>query len=136
MGGVGLKEVRRKGPRRRIQEIVRTGRYGNVEYRHLLECDHVEVRKRASRAPEIACGQCVAGEPMPRRVGDEEVTESLDSSLATTEERVAWIRATIARRLLVDADAVDVRLGSGSGGLEIVGATVYLTGQEAERLIA
>lgn len=126
--------ARRLGPRRRIVQISRTGRYGSVQYLHLLECDHVEVRKRASRAPEIACGSCVAGEPMPAPLGSLEPTESWDSLLASVEHAGAVAQAAIATRLGVDADAVNVQMAAGPEGMKIAGATVYLSADEVMRL--
>lgn len=126
--------TRRIGPRRRIVQIARTGRYGNVEYSHLLECDHVEVRKRASRAPEIACGACVAGQPMPAPLGSLAPTETWDSLMASAEHAGAVAQAAVAKRLGVDLDAVNIHMADGAAGAKIVGATIYLSADELMRI--
>ena len=53
---------RKAAPRRTILEIIKSGSWGRVEYRHRLECGHTEVRKRASSAPVISCTWCVVAE--------------------------------------------------------------------------
>jgi hypothetical protein len=52
----------KKAPQREILEIERSGEWGKVDYRHRLTCGHVEIRKRPSSAPKIACSWCVVAE--------------------------------------------------------------------------
>lgn len=77
----------------------------------------------------------MAGEPMPLKVDDLSVIASVESNFASAEEGAAQVRAALAQRLKVDLDAVDVRIIDMGGGLEIAGATIHLSAEEALRLL-
>lgn len=121
-------------PRRTITSIERHGDWGEVEYRHHLACGHTEVRKRRSSAPVLACSGCVTaaqfaagGPPSPPAPYDGPHIDH-DAGLETEAGR---IRAGLAKRFGVPAEAVDVALRADSG---IAYALVFLDATAALRL--
>lgn len=114
-----------------------------MEYLHHLACGHVETRKRASRAPVIACLGCVRAEAHVATtqalvtgrdaLGDGFVDYSAEH--IDVELVVARARARIAGLLGVDADDVEPRLGmSPSGGVMVSAFVVHVDAAQARRL--
>ena len=95
---------KKSAPQKNIVSIDKQGAWGDVSYYHKLECGHIEVRKRASTAPKIACTWCVIGEEKGRELKAltiiqpptlEEVWDFYDDSI-NEEVNVAQLRAGIA----------------------------------------
>lgn len=57
-----------------------------------------------------------------------------DDELANTEAYIASVKATIASRLGVDAEAVDVVVKDVQGELEIRSATVFLSARDVRKI--
>jgi hypothetical protein len=129
----------RKAPRRAVKEIRKTGRWGQYAYHHVLECGHIEVRPRASSTKKLACVWCLRSEGV-----EKEMTALLtppkrnnftsDEDLANIESYVASVKATIASRLGVDMEAVDVVVKDVQGDLEIKHATVFLSARDVRKI--
>lgn len=131
----------RSAPRQAIVRIDRVGPWGRVEYHHVLGCGHVEVRKRASRAPVVACGGCVLAEThQARRLGPEagstntEVGEFVDydAEQVTLELQGAVATARLATFVGVDTDDVEVRMSPDGGS--ILAFVVHVTPEALTRL--
>jgi hypothetical protein len=122
-------------PRRSITSIERHGDWGEVEYHHHLACGHTEIRKRRSSAPVLACSGCVtasefAAGRMPSAPPARYDEPHIDSD-AALETEAGRIRAGLAKRFGVPAEAVDVALRADSG---IAYALVFLDAAAALRL--
>lgn len=128
----------RRAPRRQVVEIRKTGSWGNVVYQHVLECGHIEKRPRATSAPKLACVWCLRSEskqkemealslPAPRSFINDEDTASIESAIMSAQ-------ATIASKLGVDIDAVDIATKDVNGILEIKHATVFLTARDVRNI--
>ena len=86
---------RKQAPQQTVVSISRYGQWGKVEYAHKLDCGHTEIRKRATRAPKIACEQCVKANtakqmlstfvPAPRIDDDLTWQDEIASSIAKVE---------------------------------------------------
>lgn len=123
-------------PRRPIVDIERNGDWGEVEYHHRLACGHIEVRKRRSAAPALACSGCVTAQAFATgSVVAAPVTAPYDApyvdSDAALETEAGRIKAGLAKRFGVDVEAVDVALRADSG---IAYALVFLEPAAAVRL--
>jgi len=100
-------------PRREVLEIDRVGDWGEVTYRHLLACGHVEVRKRPSPARVIACSGCVQAAAFTERALPA-LVEAPDvdwDEFATAEYETQVVAAGLAGRLGVEAEFVQVASG-------------------------
>ena len=128
----------RRAPRKAVVEIRKTGSWGNIVYHHVLECGHIEKKPRASSSPKLACVWCLRAEqaekhlevlslPAPRAF----VT---DEDSASAESLIMSAQATIASRLGVNSDAVDIVLHDVNGLLEIKYATVFLSANEVRKI--
>ena len=53
---------KKAAPQQDVVEVIRSGRWGKVEYIHKLSCGHAEVRKRAASTTKIACEGCLKAE--------------------------------------------------------------------------
>lgn len=138
---------RKKAPKRDVIEIVKSGQWGAVEYRHRLSCGHVEIRKRVAPASQMACTWCVVAEekeqdlrrltaPQPTRqviVEVSDIIDDLNQDLAG-EEDASIIQAGLAASLRIPADAIDVVLEDEDGFLRLSYAVVFLTASDARRL--
>lgn len=123
---------RATAPKLTVTRVDRVGAWGSVSYHHVLECGHIEVRRRCAKVGDkIACTRCLdvvqrrtalaepalAGQAFP---SDEEVAAEL------TQE--ARIRANVAGMLGIPADTIDVAL------LPTRRITIFLSAQEVARL--
>ncbi len=139
---------RKAAPRRAIVEIVKTGSWGRVEYRHRLECGHTEVRKRASSAPAISCLWCVVAEKKdeelrnlvvqtPVRDVIVEVGDLLDDGFGAdtlAAEDASRMVAGLSSALGVPSDSIDVVMEDVDGVLQVQYAVVFLDVRSVRRL--
>jgi len=135
----------KKAPRREIREINRIGSWGRVEYHHVLDCGHVEVRKRAASAGTMACSGCVLSEEYESRVESrpvrdeypaDDVLDALGSQLAINEGTAQAIKVELAKKLQLTQDAVEVALEVDEDGVQsLSGAVVLLSADEVLRFI-
>lgn len=94
---------RKAAPRRTIEWVDRVGPWGNIVYRHGLDCGHIEDRKRHVTSTTMACTACATPAPQipPAPPGRPDPPD--DDQLA-----VAKLTATIAHRLGVDPHSVSL----------------------------
>ena len=107
---------KKSAPQKNIVSIEKQGGWGDVSYYHKLECGHIEIRKRASTAPKIACTWCVIGEQKGKELRAltlvqpptlEEVWDFYDET--TSEEvDVAKLRAGVANAVGCAQESVEV----------------------------
>ena len=147
-GDDGGQMSRKAAPRRAVIEIVKTGSWGRVEYRHRLECGHTEVRKRASSAPAISCMWCVVAEQkgaelqqlaiqQPVRNVMVDVHDLLDDGFShdsVVDEDANRMAAGLASNLGIPIDSVDVVIEDVEGRLQVQYAVVFLDVRSARRL--
>lgn len=133
---------RRQAPKRAIKEINRRGSWGGIKYDHLLECGHIEILLRASRAKKIACSSCT-------RVGETENEKILrdhglaifpvgtdeDDQSAANEIEISKTRAALASALKVPVDAIEIVVSESLGVLEIRAAYVFLSAGDIRRIL-
>lgn len=138
---------RKAAPRQPIVRIDRTGPWGRVMYEHVLACGHTEIRKRAAKAPVMACSGCVIAADH-----EAEITALKDGggTTGTVEEFVDYdqeqvdldlvagrLTARIAALLGVGSDDVDIRMELDlAGRLSITGVTVHTDPDTVHRLAA
>jgi hypothetical protein len=130
---------RRQAPKRLINEIRRRGTYGNIKYEHVLECGHIEIAVRASRAKKIACSRCLRLEETNSEIPKTFAASVLfdnDDDEATAEIEISRVRASLASILKVPVDAVEIVANQGYGVLEIRAAYVFLSAREISRLLS
>lgn len=127
----------RRSPRRDVVEIKKMGSWGNIEYHHFLSCGHVEKRPRASRAPKLACVWCLRSESKAlemRALAQPARSVYVEERYADDETEIYNVRATLASRMGVPIEAVDVVVRDTGGKLEIQHATVFLSANEVRRI--
>jgi len=107
---------KKSAPQKIVLSIERQGAWGDVSYYHRLECGHIEVRKRASPKPKIACTWCVVGEEKGKELKAltliqpptvEEVWDFYDD-FSNEEVDVAQLRAGIASAIGCPQDSIEV----------------------------
>jgi len=134
-------DERRQAPKREVKEILRVGAWGNVRYQHVLECGHSEYKPRASRATRLACLWCVkAGEreeelrelnpPLPSVIASYE-----DDNTASSEIQLSRVRASLASKMKVPLEAIEIVASENRGVLEIKAAYVFLSAGDISRLL-
>lgn len=129
---------RKKAPRRTIVSVEREGAWGRVEYAHLLDCGHIEKRKRPAKTDYISCAWCVIAEEqdkemrlLPTAVSkevpvDDDLMDPMGTFLASSEKALASLRGDLARRFDVPVDYVDVVTIDEDGELKISYAVVFI----------
>lgn len=130
---------RRRAPKRLVVGIERTGRWGQVTYRHKLSCGHIESRPRAATSQTLACAWCLRSEAVdaemkaltqpqkPQHIKEEQ-------SIVDLEMSVEKLRAGIASKFSVPVDAVDISVQDISGEMVITSAIVFLSAIDVDRL--
>ena len=130
---------RRRAPKRLVVGIERTGRWGQVTYRHELSCGHIESRPRAATSQTLACAWCLRSEEVdaemkaltqpqkPQHIKEEQ-------SIVDLEMSVEKLRAGIASKFSVPVDAVDISVQDISGEMVITSAIVFLSAIDVDRL--
>jgi hypothetical protein len=127
----------RRSPRRDVTEIKKVGSWGNIEYHHFLSCGHVEKRPRASRAPKLACVWCLRSEEKEiemKSLATPSQVRIVEERYADDETEIQNIRASLASRMNIPIEAVDVVVRDINGKLEIQHATVFLSALEVRRI--
>jgi hypothetical protein len=115
-----------------VMRVDRVGAWGSVSYHHLLDCSHIEVRRRCAKVGDkIACTRCQ--DVLERRNALAEVAPASqafhsDEDVAAEMTQEARIRANVAAMLGVPADTVDVAL------LPTRRITIFLSPAEVTRL--
>ena len=128
----------RKAPRRTVESIERIGNWGSVKYHHKLECGHVEIRARASRAPKLGCAWCLRTASKALEIGA--VTKRFegpldyDERMRENEIQVARLRGSLASALGVPAEAVDLVVTEKGADLIVESAVVYLSPRDIGRI--
>jgi hypothetical protein len=131
---------KKQAPQQTVVSISKYGEWGKVEYAHKLECGHTEVRKRASRAPKIACEQCVKANTarqmlskfVPIKVEDEFVWEDdVASSIAKLEQDIGRLRAGIASKFNIGPESIDVITEETEEGARVSYVVIILDAEQA-----
>lgn len=135
---------KKSAPQQIVLSIERIGGWGRVEYHHTLECGHVEIRKRASTAPSIACTWCVVASDKGRELQAlriiqppviEEVWDFYDNSI-TDEVTVAKMRGDIASVIGCSQGDVEVVSTVGEDGiLRVMYATIFLDSLSIKKIL-
>lgn len=120
----------KKAPRRSIIDIVRSGDWGEVEYRHRLSCGHTIVRKRSSTAFVLACVDCLKAAAFSRGVLPERETPDEAESFAGEIKDLA-MQSSLAGLLDVSPEAVDIVTDS-DGNVRY--GLIFLSADEIARL--
>jgi hypothetical protein len=134
---------KKSAPQKNIVSIEKQGGWGDVSYYHKLECGHIEIRKRASTAPKIACTWCVIGEQKGKELRAltlvqpptlEEVWDFYDET--TSEEvDVAKLRAGVANAVGCNQESVEVvSIVDEDNVLRVSYVTVFLDFETAKRI--
>ena len=144
MKGFKIVSVNKKSaPQKIVLSIERQGAWGDVSYYHRLECGHIEVRKRASPKPKIACTWCVVGEEKGKELKAltlvqpptlEEVWDFYDEAI-NEEVDVAQLRAGVARAIGCPQDSIEVISEVGEDNvLRVNYVTVFLDIELAKKI--
>lgn len=134
---------KKSAPQKIILSIDKQGAWGDVSYYHKLECGHIEVRKRASSAPKIACTWCVIGEEKGKELKAltliqppilDEVWDFYDEAI-NEEVDVAQLRAGIASAIGCPQDSVEVISEVGDDNiLRVNYVTIFLDIELAKKI--
>ena len=112
-----MSNERRQAPSRAVIHRQKIGNYGSTEYRHHLECGHIETRKRRLPSP-VKCVSCSASTYNPQ-----------------DEYEMELLRFKLAAKLHVSPDEVTIVASELNGTLELRKAQVSLTPSAVRRLI-
>ena len=134
---------KKSAPQKKIVSIDKQGGWGDVSYYHKLECGHIEVRKRASTAPKIACTWCVVGEEKGKELRAltlvqpptvEEVWDFYDTTI-NEEVDIAQLRAGLASAIGCPQDSVEVVAEvTENNVLKVMYVNVFLDLETAKRI--
>jgi hypothetical protein len=135
---------KKSAPQRQVAEIVRVGQWGRVEYQHVLECGHVEVRKRPSKTDKIACAWCVVASEKQRELRtltivpppvEEEKWDFYDDT-AVDEIKLAQIRSALAHSLGCPQENIEIVSSiDEEGNLSVNYVSVFLDFAQAQQII-
>jgi hypothetical protein len=123
---------RSSAPKLAVTRVDRVGAWGSVSYHHLLECSHIEVRRRCAKVGDrIACTRCQ--EVVQRRSALAELAQpsqvfESDEDVAAEMTQEARIKANVASLLGIPADTIDVTMHPARR------ITIFLSPQEVTRL--
>ena len=131
---------KKSAPQKNIVSIDKQGAWGDVSYYHKLECGHTEIRKRATRAPKIACEQCVKANTAKQMLSKfvpikiEEVfdwDDDIASSIAKTEQDIGRLRAGIAAKFNIGPESIDVITEETEEGTFVSYVVIVLDAEQA-----
>lgn len=123
---------RGSAPKLTVTRVDRLGPWGSVSYHHVLECGHIEVRRRCAKVGDkIACARCQ--DVVRRRTALAETTVASqvfesDEDVAAEMTQEARIKANVASLLGIPADTIDVAIHPARR------ITIFLSAQEVARL--
>jgi len=135
---------KKSAPQKQVIEIVRVGQWGKVEYQHVLECGHVEIRKRPSKTDKIACAWCVVASEKQRElktltIVPPPVTEEpwdFYDDVAVDEIRLAQTRSALAHAIGCPQEAVEIVSSvDEEGNLTVNYVSIFLDFGQAEQII-
>ena len=137
---------KKAAPQQEVIEVIRSGRWGKVEYIHKLSCGHAEIRKRAAATTKIACEGCLKAEmgtqmlvelagAKPVFADFSDIHDEIASSVASYEQDVARTKASLAKKLGVEVGAVDIYVDETSDSGRVVQAVVFLEAWDIERIV-
>jgi hypothetical protein len=137
---------KKSAPQQEIIEVIRSGRWGKVEYIHKLSCGHAEVRKRAAATTKIACEGCLKAEmgtqmlvalsaAKPVFADFSDIHDEIAASVASYEQDIARTKAALAKKLGVEVGAVDIYVDETSDSPKIVQAVVFLEAFNIEKIL-
>lgn len=135
---------KKSAPQKQVLEIVRVGQWGKVEYQHVLDCGHVEVRKRPSKTDKIACAWCVVASEKQRElktltVIQPPITEEpwdFYDDVAVDEIRLAKTRSDLAHVLGCPQESIEIVSSvDEDGNLSVNYVSIFLDFGQAERVI-
>lgn len=123
---------RASAPKLAVTRVDRVGPWGSVNYHHVLECGHIEVRRRCAKIGDrIACTTCQDVVERRTALADLVTTSQVfqsDEEVAAEMTQEARIRANVAALLSIPADTIDVALHPARR------VTIFLSPQEVARL--
>lgn len=123
----------KRAPRRSVIETVRVGDWGEVEYRHRMSCGHTIVRKRLSKAPVLACIDCLKAAMFakgqvasPKQFDDSDPFERFEAPINDMA-----VQSSLANLLGVMPESVDLVLDE-NGNIRY--GMIFLSADEIARL--
>lgn len=135
---------KKSAPQKQVLEIVKVGQWGKVEYQHILDCGHVEVRKRPSKTDKIACAWCVVASEKQRELKTltvvpppviEEPWDFYDDG-AVDEIRLAKTRSALAHIFGCPQESIEIVSSVDENGqLTVNYVSIFLDLGQAERII-
>lgn len=135
----------RTSPRKRIVESRKEGTWGDVEWVHVLECGHIDVRKRKARGEFLACDLCAKAQNFKSRtralLDPDEPDTGLDSVLEpevqTSDAEVLEWTIAFAQALGVPSSQVQMNLTYDfeEGRMRPGNTLVMFRGDDVERIL-
>jgi hypothetical protein len=142
---------KKKAPQRLVKEINRVGNWGRVEYHHVLECGHTEIRKRTAPADKVACSSCALASQMQEHTKEVSITardgriiEGIDAAdiigtesyHLSSEINVSRAQSALSAHLGIPREAVDVVSEIDENGvLKITYAVIFVDASQIELII-
>lgn len=137
---------KKAAPQQEVIEVIRSGRWGKVEYIHKLSCGHAEVRKRSASTAKIACEGCLKAEMGTQMLAElagakpvfadfADIHDEIASYVASYEQDVARTKAALAKKIGVEVSAVDIYVDETSDWGKVVQAVVFLEAWDIERIM-
>ena len=122
----------KRAPRRPVLDVVRVGDWGEVEYRHRMSCGHTIVRKRISKAPVLACVDCLRAAAFSNGLlPDRKVSDEVDSFRADIVD--PGVQSALASIVGVSAEAVDIVVDA-DGNIKY--GMIFVSADEIARLVS
>lgn len=125
----------KRAPRRTVIDTVRVGDWGEVEYRHRMSCGHTIVRKRSSKAPVLACLDCLKAAMFAKgtvavtpAVRDDDPFERFEAPINDLA-----VQSSLANLLGVMPESVDLVLDE-NGNIRY--GMIFLSSDDISRLVA
>lgn len=142
---------KKKAPQKAVKEVNRIGNWGRVEYHHILECGHVEIRKRVAPAGKVACTSCALASKMEDHVQeviitsrDGRIVEGIDAAdiigtesyQLSSEISVSRAQSALSSHLGIPYEAVDVVSEiDENGALKITYAVIFMDASQIELIM-
>ena len=104
-------------------QVRRVGAYPGVQWKHWLECGHVEARKRKAPAERIGCTAC-----LNRSVYEVEVMPDLERERVTIEGKLDGMMKEVENKLGLRVDTIHVEMQNVEGQAQATAASIRLVG--------